>query len=186
MIADTRSSWGYSVDRRSRRRGIVILYWIATAALLGAFARHSIAHHGVFVSAALVNILFLWPAILGGVRVGGAVKPFRGMRWAPMNDGDGTQTIFGKPQPVLASVAASDFELDEREMRERDRVHFTAYTIGRWTAMALFAVCCAVDMWRPELLMWMAPTFLFVLVLTLWSLPQSLILWTEPDVEEAR
>lgn len=185
MIADTRTSWGYSVDRRSRRRGIVVIYWMATAALLVAFARHSILHHGVFVNAALANILVFWPAILGGVRAGGAVKPFRGVHWTPLNDGDGTQTLFGKPQ-TLSGINPADGDLDEREMRERDRVHFAAYTIGRWMAMALFAVCAVVDVWRPDLLLWMAPTFLFLLVLTLWSLPQSLILWTEPDVEEAR
>lgn len=182
MIADTKSSWGYSVDRQSRRRGIVVIYWLATAALLGAFARHSIVHHGVFVSGTLPTILFFWPAILGGVRAGGAVKPFRGMRWVPMTE---TVTLFGKPQTV-AGMNPADGDLDEREMRERDRVHFTAYTLGRWMAMGLFAVCAVVDVWRAELLVWIAPALLFLLVLTLWSLPQSLILWSEPDVEEPR
>jgi hypothetical protein len=185
MIADTRSSWGYSVGRRSRRRGIVIAYWIAMCLALLGFARHSIRHSGVFVSPALVNILVFLPAVLGGVRAGGAVKPFRGVRFAPLDGGEGTLTLFRKAQSGRG-INPSDGEMDERETRDRDRVHFTAYTVGRWMAMGLFLVCGAVDAWRPELLVWLAPGFLFLLVLMLWSLPQSLILWNEPDVEEAR
>jgi hypothetical protein len=185
MIADTRSSWGYSVGRRNRRRGIVIAYWIATGVVLAGFVRHSLAHQGVFVSPGLFNILIFLPAVLGGVRAGGAVKPFRGIRWTPVDSGDGTQTLFRKAQ-MGRGVNPADGEMDERETRERDRVHFTAYTLGRWMGMGLFVLCGLVDIWRPELLVWMAPAFLFLLVLTLWSLPQSLILWNEPDVEEAR
>jgi hypothetical protein len=103
-----------------------------------------------------------------------------------LNDGDGTQTIFGKAQPIVLNSIGSDFELDERETHERDHVHFIAYTAARWGALLLMVLTVILSAWRAQWLVWMAPTFLFLLVLTLWSLPQSIILWTEPDVEESR
>jgi hypothetical protein len=185
MIADTRNTWGWPINSRSSRRFLVIGYWIFVLALTCAFLRFGIVH-GVFANPWMLYVLVFLPSLLGGVRAGGAVKPFRGLRWAPLNDRDGTQTVFGKPQPVIRGAVASEFELDERETHERDRVHFIAYTVARWGALALLALTVIASTWRPGWLVWMAPTFFFVLVLTLWSLPQSIILWTEPDVEEPR
>lgn len=185
MIADTHNTWGWSVNRRSDRRRLEVGYWIFVVALTAAFLRFGNIH-GTFANPWMVYALFFLPALLGGVRAGGAVKPFRGLRWVPLNDRDSTQTIFGKPQPVLGGAVASDFELDERETHERDRVHFVAYTAARWGALGLLGLTVAAEAWRPAWMAWMAPTFLFLLVLTLWSLPQSIILWTEPDVEEPR
>lgn len=186
MIADTRNSWGYSIDSRATRRRLVVAYWLAVAILTGGFMRYGLVHQGVFASPWMLNVLIFLPAMLGGVRAGGAVKPFRGLHWAPLNDRDGTQTVFGKPQPIVGAAVASDLVLDERETHERDHVHFIAYTAARWGALGLLGIATAVSLWRAQWLLWMAPTFLFLLVLTLWSLPQSLILWNEPDVEEAR
>lgn len=186
MIADTRKTWGWSINSRRSRRQLVVGYWIFVLILTAAFLRFGIVHHGVFANPWMLYILIFLPPLLGGVRAGGAVKPFRGLRWAPLNDRDGTQTVFGKPQPIVLNSIGSDFELDERETHERDRVHFLAYTAARWGALAMLALTVIASTLRAEWLVWMTPTFLFLLVLTLWSLPQSIILWTEPDVEEPR
>lgn len=186
MIADTWNSWGFSVKQRKGRRRLVVGYWIVVAIFTAAFIRYGIVHHGVYATPWTIYVLAFFPALLGGVRAGGAVKPFRGLRFAPLYDRDQTQTVFGKAQPVIAGVSAADLVMDERELHERDRMHFLAYTVARWAAMGLLAICLLVSWWRAQWIVWMAPTCLFLLVLTLWSLPQSLILWTEPDVEEPR
>ena len=173
---------GTSLARRSVRRWIVALYWCGIAAISLAFLLHTVRHHGLFLGSNLVIILYFLPALLGGVRTGGAVKPFRGIVWAPLIGGD-VQRLFGKAE---RTVSSADAELDERERRLRDGVHFVAYTLVRWFALLLFVAYGAIGLLHAEWLSLVGPTFFFLLILVLWSLPQSLILWNEPDLEEAQ
>lgn len=185
MISASNKLFGQSVARRSRRRILVVVYWLAVAAFTGAFwvdqARHTLDIFGVFIA---LQLLVNLSSVLGGVRAGGAVKPYRGVKWAPLLDRDDLQTVFGAPRPILAGAAASDLALDERETRLRDRIHFVAYTLMRWITLAVFAAFALIIYLRPD---WMhqAGLFFFLLLATiLWSLPQTLILWSEPDMED--
>ena len=76
--------------------------------------------------------------------------------------------------------------MDEREINLRDHFHFVAYSIARNMVLLLFVLCCFLDVLNQELLRQASPLLLFLLTITLWSLPQSIILWTEPDMEEAQ
>ena len=96
------------------------------------------------------------------------------------------------PPELFSSVEASLFParpgidygpLDEREMNERDRVHFVAYTLARWIALFLFAAYALLGAIHVSWFSQLGPFFFFLLTLVLWSLPQTLILWTEPDME---
>ena len=171
--------FGASLERRSVRRWIVALYWCGIAAISLAFLWHTFRHHGFFLESNLVIILYFLPALLGGVRAGGAVKPFRGSAWASLIGGD-VQRLFAKSERTASE------ELDERERRLRDGVHFVAYTLARWFALLLFVAYGAIGLLHPEWLSLVGPTFFFLLILVLWSLPQSLILWNEPDMKEAQ
>jgi hypothetical protein len=181
MISETRTTWGVSINRRSTRRWIVAGYWLMTAFFAFAMLMHSIRHHGSFASMSLVYALFWLPAFLGGVRAGGAVKPFRKAHF-PMEElrNSGMISLFERG----GQKALSD-GLDEREMRLRDRVHFVSYTVTRWLALAFFGLYALISAQHPEWLQTTGPVFLFVLVLVMWGLPQSIILWNEPDVEVA-
>lgn len=187
MITTTSKLFGFSVARRSTRRFLVVLYWLGIAAFAVAFLldqmRHTLDVFGIIIA---MQIFINLPSLLGGVRAGGVIKPYRGVRFAPLLDRDEVQTVFGGPKSVIGSATAADLALDERETRLRDRVHFVAYTLMRWLTLAIFAGFALLAMLRPD---WtrQAALFGFILLgLVLWSLPQTLILWNEPDVEEPR
>jgi hypothetical protein len=185
---------GISVARRNTRRVIVVLYWSFLVVFSWGFMHHH-AHQG-FDNLLTFNDLLLaalLPALLGGVRAGGPVKPFRGVHWIPWatdwNDYS-FKSFYEIPdtKSLLRRASTSDVytPLDERETRLRDRVHFLAYTLARWLALLILAVYllfAAIDQaWIARL----GPMIVFMLTLTLWSLPQTMILWTEPNVEESR
>jgi hypothetical protein len=85
-----------------------------------------------------------------------------------------------------AARFGAEAPLDERETGERDRMHFLAYTLTRWFALLLLAIYGLVAINFPAALRQIGSIFLCLLTLSLWSLPQTLILWTEPDMEEAQ
>lgn len=187
MISTKNQPLGFFASRRNTRRWIVAVYWLLVLGFTSAFLRHQFRH--AFDAIAIlytIQVLINIPAILGGVRAGGLVKPFRGVRWAPLIDRDDIQTVFGPPKPVVAGLISPEAELDERERHDRDRVHFVAYTAVRWLALLLFASYLALGVFRADWTERLGPTFFFLLTLVLWSLPQSLILWNDPDMEEPR
>jgi hypothetical protein len=168
---------------------VVLSYWVVALGLFGFNLWEQISRPGHARGMGLLfplQILVFLPALLGGVRAGGFVKPFDGVRWVPLNDRDATQTLFGPPRPLIGSMTASDVQLDEREERDRDRVHFFAYTAARWLALVLVILQCCAGLFSAAWLLECGSAAFFLLALVLWSLPQTLILWTEPDVEEAR
>ena len=180
MISDTRTAWGLSVTRRSTRRWIVVSYWLMTAFYTCAILMHAIRHHGSFGSLSLVYVLLWLPAFLGGVRSGGAVKPFRKV-YFPVDElrSEEIVSLFHRNK----DSAAQSGDLDERETRLRDRVHFASFTVTRWLALVFFALYALISEQHPEWLPFTGPVFLFVLSMVMWGLPQSIILWNEPDVE---
>ena len=81
---------------------------------------------------------------------------------------------------------------DERELHQRDRAHFLAYqAVGM--AVVVQAFVATVRMVAPRVQAWMTmpPDQLYygiaVVTITLFlTLPQAILLWTEPDMEEDR
>lgn len=186
MIAESSPFPWFSTARQRTRRVVVVAYWIFALSLFGLFEWAQLFRHhepGVGLLLPLQIVIFL-PAILGGVRAGGMVKPFDRVRWAPINESDGTQTLFGPARPLVGSMTAADLTLDEREQSQRDHVHYFAYTAARWVALALLAAQFGVSLVSQRWMLDFGAAAFFLLALTLWSLPQTLILWTEPDVEE--
>jgi hypothetical protein len=176
----------FSTVRRRTRRIVVAAYWAVTLGLFGVYQWALVYRAGHFGGQDLLFPLYIvvfLPAFLGGVRAGGMVKPFNGVRWVPLPDRDQTQTLFGPSRPLLGSMTASDLELDERERQDRNRVHFVAYTMARWLALGLLVVQCGASLAGTEWLLRIGNAAFFLLALILWSLPQTLILWTEPDLE---
>jgi hypothetical protein len=182
MISAHSNLFGLSLARQRTRRWLV-------AAILGGlipllcvvFQNYVVNAHGSngFALNLCFQSIFWIAALLGGVRAGGWVKPFRAQPQAR----DIVQPLFGKPQPTRGELIAQDLALDERESNQRDHIHFVAYTIAQTMVLLLFFLYGLLGLWKQELLRQTGPLFFFLLTVTLWSLPQALILWTEPDME---
>jgi len=181
MISTAVRPFGLSLALRTTRRWLVVGYWLLVALLFVLMeldeSKALRRGHGLQPLFPLQVLVFV-PALLGGVKVGGPVKPFRGAHWVPQLERQEIQTLFSKKEPIL-----QDADLDERETLQRDRVHFFAYTAARWMAIGLLAIFCLVAAWNPAWSVRFGSASFYLLVLTLWSLPQSILLWTEPDME---
>jgi hypothetical protein len=187
MIVESSPFIWFSTARRNTRRLIVALYWAIVLSLFGISQWCDVFRPGHMHAPDLLFPLYLiafLPAILGGVRAGGMVKPFRGTHWVPLPERDYTQTLFGANRPLIGTMTSADLSLDERDLRDRDRVHFFAYTASRWLALVLLAAQSCAGLVSPVWMLRAGSAAFFLLTIVLWSLPQTLILWTEPDMEE--
>jgi len=91
--------------------------------------------------------------------------------------------------PAIAGDSEGGYRNDERELHQRDRAHYQAYQ-GLGLAMVAVWLAAFVGMGRPQWMGAIAMTpyqlfygmmlVMFVLFLTL---PQCILLWTEPDME---
>ena len=172
----------FMVGNRTRRRTLVAFYWSFIALACFAFLRHQERHGVVDLGMLFVlETVVVLPGLLGGVRGGGLVKPFRGVHWVPMLEQGDVQTLL---KPAGTPAILEDVSLDERETRDRDHMHFIAYTVARWLALLLVVVYGTLGAFQVKWFGGVGPFFFFLITLTLWSLPQTLILRNEPDMEE--
>jgi hypothetical protein len=176
-----------SMAQRYRRRALVVSIY-ASLALLMAVLWFTSHWHGtgayVFWAAIIACRLFL-----GGNYAGGLVKPFNGA--APRQNDMPPPLLALKLrlyQPVLAADE-SKYRNDEREQHQRDWAHYKAYQTLGVVMCALWALSLQ-RIVRPELLngIGMSPDEMYfgllLIVLTLFlTLPQAILLWTEPDME---
>jgi hypothetical protein len=154
--------------RRGTRRRLVLAYWAAVLAFVGAIA-FILRSHGSLAGDIRLFWLF-WavttvPMMLFHIR-----RSF---------------SHSSKPQTLL-QPAKPDRESEDRPMDERDS--YLSYRANAHAYVVLQLFISLSVLW----LMWMESTGLSALrVPLLWllyiaavSLPQSMILWTEPDMEE--
>jgi len=172
---------GFSMETRSARRLLIVAVYAILAALLAA---------GWFLDQLHVTGPWLYYAaffvgyfILGGVGPYGLIKPFtgKGPRNQPMPSClvELQLAVTGAIEPASPSL----YRNDERELQLRDRAHYRAYQV----VLMLFAPIWLLSLWTPHLI---SPALLPHLVLLLATagvilsitLPQALILWTEPDM----
>lgn len=180
---------GKRVDmgRRSRRRVLVAGIYLALAAV--------IAILWLWTGWRGTGVWVFWAAMLacrfflGGYYRGGLVKPF--VYRKPVNA--------EMPPPLLAlklrvyePVLQADedgFRNDERELVQRDRSHYQAYqAIGVLVAVEAFVA--SIRLLSPKLVAWMAVPpdqmyygFALIILALFFTLPQAILLWTEPDME---
>jgi hypothetical protein len=178
---------GRRVDmaRQARRRGLVVGIYILLVLLIAALWYFTHWREGFYwVVWAVIGACRLF---LGGYYRGGLVKPFDNNPPRALQ----TRSPFlplGLRVYVSALEDDREWRSDERELRQRDRAHYLAYqTIGM--AVALQLLVALVRMKEPLVQAWMAmpPDQLYygfaVIVLTLLlTLPQAILLWTEPDM----
>ena len=171
-----------SVETRRRRRALVIgfyLFFVAFAVLFlwwkGFDHYDHLAPLSLFLSAMLGGLMFTGPVRLFSqwqLRLRGV--PDSPSDLAGLRLSNGGQTV--RPQ--------SDLRLDEHDIARRDRAHYLAYSTLRWPAMfaVYFGLIFYMD-WSPaqfaHVLFVLAPP----IALLFFSLPQAIILWTEPELD---
>lgn len=168
-----------------RRTLVVLIYAALFAAMAGLCFVDRWRVTGVYMIFATILVNRL---LLGGYNFGGLIKPFSGK--APHRRID--------PPPFLAlglrlyrpEPEENEYRNDERELQQRDHAHYIAY---QGLAVGLAAMWLLAD-WQanaPRLLAWLpgsAAVYLYGFVLGLvvvsQTLPQAVLLWTEPDMAE--
>jgi MFS family permease len=170
---------------QARRRGLVVaIYAVMTGLLLGMWFVDHFEHTWVWV---YLCVILLGRLFLGGYSRGGLVKPFN----------DKPPRRNAEPPPFLAvglrvynPLPEDDrsYLNDERELAQRDHAHYLAYQAVAVSLVVLWLLSGFVD--NPK---W-AATFgaslhqlLYGLIgaslLLAFTLPQAILLWTEPDME---
>ena len=174
MIEQT-SFLGMPLKTQRQRRSLVALYY---AVLLG------FAVAGLWIGkktwGPLVIQTFVFGGLLGGIRMGGPVKAYAQPHFPlDMDSTVHTLNLDGR-KPFDPSTPESWVPLDERERNQRDVAHYTAYRILRWAfcgfVLAYFLVMGRAPAWIADKTLFL----LWVFLLYVLSLPQAVVLWTEP------
>lgn len=167
MITET-TFFGLPLRTPAQRRLLVVLYYAILLLVTGiaSFRRNRFPPY-------LGIQTFILAGLLGGIRGGGPVKPYSqpgGQDAPPLSLGLSPTRIPGAWTP-----------LDERETERRNWAHFRAYRI----LIALFGATALTSLvaWNFAAgpLTHAAPLLLWLLLVVTLSLPQAVLLWTEPE-----
>lgn len=174
--------------RRMRRRALVIVIYAVLALLIAGTWRWSGATSAttacVFYGAMAVCYLFL-----GGVYRTGLVKPFK---YKPPLNKDAAPSLLALKlnlyRPVL-DLDRDEARSDERELRQRDHAHYLAYQAMAFLVL-LPMLFGSLRIARPSLIPLGGVTtaqfyygLSMVAVVLFVTLPQAILLWTEPDMD---
>ncbi|MGD0097556.1 MAG: hypothetical protein ABSB60_13750 [Terracidiphilus sp.] len=172
---------------QARRRWLVVLIYVTLAAAMAGlwFLDHWHTSAAYLILATIpINRFFL-----GGYNFGGLIKPFSGKR---------QRRSEAPPNPLLLTLRVyriepteSQYRSDERELAQRDRAHYRAYG-ALVVATCMLWLVTHFEANIPNMLARIAfpvGTVLYGLatatLIASITLPQSILLWTEPDMEEA-
>lgn len=177
MIAE-QTLFGLNMGQRKDRRVFVLGYctFLLAFVALGVLWNQGFLFGGVLQSVVLAGVL-------GGIRGGGPVRPFSGRQ---REAGDFTVTTANFPVQTLnlehrLPTSEQLVRLDERERSERDEAHFVAFRLLRYTAGPLCLALALLLYDLPRLAIRFGPAMLWTVLMLILSLPQLVILWTEPD-----
>jgi hypothetical protein len=174
--------------RAHRRTLVVLIYATLAAAMAGLWFADHWRVTGVYMIFATILIN---RTLLGGYNFGGLIKPFSGK--APTQRIDPPFLVLGlrvyRPEPE-----ENEYRNDERESQQRDHAHYSAYQ-GLTLGLVLIWLLADWQANAPRLLGWLLgwlpggpAIYLYGLTLAVvvvsQTLPQALLLWTEPDMEE--
>jgi hypothetical protein len=157
---------------QNQRRLLVILYYAALL-LFSALGLWKGKRDVQF----LIPQVLTFGGLLGGIKIGGPVKVYAEPR-LPLDMDSSVQTLNLAGRKPFSSVWSP---LDERERSQRNVAHYHAYRILCWT---LGAVCCAYWLsliWNYQWLSSRGPILAWILLVYVLSLPQAVLLWTEPE-----
>jgi hypothetical protein len=150
---------GISMDRQRNRRLLVAFLYLCVAVFYGLVFLGRVSGMAMFLTiSVLINPLVFGEFLFWGKKRGGILKPFH-------------------PDPEQRN--------DERELAARDLAHFHAYG---WVTLLILFIAIAPEYVPSK---YLSGTHLFSLAQNLlWgllalalTLPQAILLWSEPDVD---
>jgi len=174
------------MSRRARRRVLVVgIYAVFAALIVGLWFVDQWRTTGTYIYWAAMLACWLF---LGGYYRGGLVKPFNGK--GPRRS-DAVPSLLLLKLHMYPAVAGDDdggFRNDERELHQRDRAHYQAYQAMAVVVVIAWMVAYAGTKQHLMAAIPMTPAQMFygMMLLTLmliFTLPQCILLWTEPDME---
>ena len=163
---------GIPLRTLENRRTLVVCYYV----FLLVFATIPLARHKFMPEVLIIQTLTIG-GMFGGIKALGPVKPYS----------DSQLPVDGDTSPIqqlglgAAPARVPSPSLDEREQAERDHAHYVAYRILRWSLTVITFFIWFLSSVAPASLVNNGPTLLWVLLVLVLSLPQSVILWTEPE-----
>ena len=170
---------------RAHRRTLVVLIYAGLAVLMtGLWLADGWRTSSVWMILAsiLVNRL-----ILGGYAFGGLIKPFTGR--APARPVEPPPFLVLGLRLYQPEPGEREFRNDERELRQRDHAHYLAYQV---LAVSLIVVWFMAKMrlsvpglfgFLPMPADLLVYGMILAIVVAVLTLPQAILLWTEPDME---
>ena len=181
-MINTRSFLGISMTKRHTRRLLVVGYWSVVLTLIGIVLlslRTSGTFFGMPAEWPFMLIVVLMAGLLGGYGNLGLVRAFDGRS-------SEDRMLVDYSFMALSDIAArkeaeKETRLDERERNLRNAAHYKAYSAVRWVGFVCFF---AFMPQQARMTVSLREAFLSLLFLGIWGLPQTIILWTEPDMEE--
>jgi hypothetical protein len=179
---------GKRVDMAPRihRQTMVILIYAGLAALMTAFwllDRWRASGVYMIFATILINRLFF-----GGYNYGGLIKPFNSR--APRTRIDPPPFLVLGLRLYRPEPEERDYRNDERELAQRDRAHYRSYQAISIVLVVVWFIC-SLRLTMPRLtsfLPFSADALLYGLTLaatvTALTLPQAILLCTEPDMPD--
>ena len=152
---------------RSKRRAYVVGYY-ACVTLLGMVWGVTLYRDSRLV-AVLIPVLYMVSIAMGGVKAGGLVRPF--------------SRFYDTTASTPEFLRTPSCPVDERDLRVRNQAHYTAYSVMRALGLICTLVIVAVVVLDPRRLVALVAFLLYPAYALLMSLPQAVLLWTEPDPE---
>ena len=179
---------GISIRTRRSRRRLVIGYWLTVLVIMAAASYAVSLDPGAlqhwWTLLAIGGLYGIALTFLGGYGQIGPMPDLSGdrtpaPRWVPIEAADAL--LSRRARAAHPEHPASP--LDERDLCLRDAAHFQAYRLTReWLLPLLIAAFIVFQYIYPRSQFVAIPAYAF-LILVIYNLPQSLILWTEPDME---
>lgn len=172
MIEQTKF-WGMPLRTRRQRRMLVVGYYVLFAAIAGVGFWLGPKSWGD-----LIIFTLIVGGLLGGISYEAPVKAYEKLPVPLDQDGPQTLNLSGRRENRKWTP------LDERERVERNQAHYTAYRILRWSLGLGAGVYVLSLNWTYSGARWdlgkQLPLLVWMLVVYVLSLPQAVVLWTEP------
>jgi hypothetical protein len=177
-----------SMARQTRRRALVVVIYAAFTVLITVL--------WIFTGWRGTGAYVIWAALfacrffLGGYYTGGLVKPFNGKAPKEPQMAPSLLALKLRVHQPLPTRDGSAHRNDERELHQRDHAHYLAFqAVGIAVCVPMFIA--SLRLIRPSLMSWipMQPDAMYygltlVALILFLTLPQAILLWTEPDMEE--
>lgn len=173
-MIDQTSFIGIPLRTRRQRHFLVMGYYLFLVAFAVVGLWRGGSNVGIFVP-----LIVTLGGLLGGIKRGGPVKYYSESN-RPQPDGSGIQSLNLSGRRPFSLWPGSE-PLDEREKAQRDAAHFKAYRIMMGT---LFVAGCAywsLAIWAVPWVSSRVPFLIWLMLVYVLSLPQAVLLWTEPQ-----